>query len=1007
MNNDSSIDSAYVQEGELSSSLKIAVILVTFSDVAYTHEKEVIEDKFFAASNSLTDYYDEVSYSSLTITGDVTNWLPLSNTKSFYGNDSDNGIDDYHSARSQIVTDAFDAADLYVDFSAYDDFFIVHVGENQYLSGDQYDTWSHSYVPDDGLTWNYDGVTIDKVSIVAELEEFGIYCREFGRQNNLPYLNDSHGVYNYVDDWALMDSGAWNGNDGDSPAQLTGYSRKFFGFINDSQIRVIEDETILITNLSTIEQATEENLLIKLPLQDSKHYYLIEAREQTGYDTALPGQGVLIYKVDETKSSGAGIVKLMDSRDSTSTKNDADFDTPSSEAVSVFKDELNEIMVIISSETGSVYEVLVDRYTDLAYTENTITPLQDYVYDLGTLEKTQEIAWEIDRVSGGSLNFDFWIELVSGSDYELVEDVNYDCGAFIVPETGNYRLHVQNPDAFFDLTYSIMFNSYNKTDMEFLSVSRSLPTIYTNGIVEYSVEIRNNGTSTAMGITMEAKLPSQISFAPGQGSSYLIESLGFHETHTATWSLIPTQVGGPYQIDFNVSTSEDEWHYFELAPISTDLDQPDIILSEYPDGYLTNDTSISVNWTADDDETGVKELHAFLNETMLETIDNSTSEYGFTSLSDGIWNLTIEAEDNSGNKMNGSTIVQIDSTVPDWVNCMPTGLWISPYSLITLDMRCNDAETGIKSISLQARNASGQWKEVSNLNESGEFQYSLVLGDISGSTYEMRTIVEDLAGNKNQSDTIVFNVDKSEPAFQDYFLSSSSTDEAYYSGTLRVQIYVDDEDSGLDEVRVKLLCNGDTMEGLAEQDGDAYLCNFDLSSIQSTAQAELVIIVTDKADNDFETSVFLQLNGAGGNNGSNLILDLLPLIIGAAILAVGIGLSIQVIRIRRNPYKMINRLDKKKEKFLNKSYALRDKKVSKEKSEETKREIEEKAEEISKEEDEEDEIRKPYGFRYLEATDVAYDLPEAERFEFVSEIDIKYKKRFFKNVERKNKEDLA
>ncbi|MHA1341599.1 MAG: immune inhibitor A domain-containing protein [Promethearchaeota archaeon] len=79
----------------------------------------MIYEKFFNNTNSVHDYFKQVSYGKLNLTGTITNWIPLDNAKNYYGADSAGGIDDGNCTREQLITDALTAGDPFINYQDY------------------------------------------------------------------------------------------------------------------------------------------------------------------------------------------------------------------------------------------------------------------------------------------------------------------------------------------------------------------------------------------------------------------------------------------------------------------------------------------------------------------------------------------------------------------------------------------------------------------------------------------------------------------------------------------------------------------------------------------------------------------------------------------------------------------------------------------------------------------------------------------------------------------------
>jgi hypothetical protein len=98
---------------------------------------------------------------------------------------------------------------------------------------------------------------------------------------------------------------------------------------------------------------------IRVPIdgsQNSPQYYLVEVRKQIGFDSALPGAGVLITFVNESLSVGE--VQLINSDPSVTDLGDAVWHLGQT-----FTDSRHNLTITISGQTGNSYEITVTRGT--------------------------------------------------------------------------------------------------------------------------------------------------------------------------------------------------------------------------------------------------------------------------------------------------------------------------------------------------------------------------------------------------------------------------------------------------------------------------------------------------------------------------------------------------------------------------------------------------------------------------------------------------------------------
>lgn len=103
---------------------------------------------------------------------------------------------------------------------------------------------------------------------------------------------------------------------------------------------------------------------IKIPVGDSQNsaqYYLVEVREQIGFDSALPSAGVLITFVNESLSVGE--VRLINGDPGVSDLEDAVWHFGQT-----FTDSRHNLTITVSGKTKNSYELTVTRGTSPAPT---------------------------------------------------------------------------------------------------------------------------------------------------------------------------------------------------------------------------------------------------------------------------------------------------------------------------------------------------------------------------------------------------------------------------------------------------------------------------------------------------------------------------------------------------------------------------------------------------------------------------------------------------------------
>ena len=269
---------------------------------------------FGGGSGTLNDYYDVVSYGALDIVTvnlpSSIGWCTMPQTYAYYVN-GNYGTGTYPQNAQKLTEDAVLLADPLVDFSQYDNdgdgwvdtVFVIHAGPGAEFTGDPNDIWSHSWstVSDPVV----DGVRVNSYTTEPEYWSspgdmtMGVFAHELGHVFGLPDLYDTDHSSSGVGRWSLMANGSWNGPwpGGSSPAFPDAWSRWALGYVTP---------IVVTTSMvgAGVPSAENSQMVYRLWTGGSigPEYFLVENRQQTGYDAALPGAGLLVWHVDENKS---------------------------------------------------------------------------------------------------------------------------------------------------------------------------------------------------------------------------------------------------------------------------------------------------------------------------------------------------------------------------------------------------------------------------------------------------------------------------------------------------------------------------------------------------------------------------------------------------------------------------------------------------------------------------------------------------------------------------------
>lgn len=311
--------------------LRVPVILFGYSNVvAPAVTINNLQQELFTgpwAPMTLTQYYNEISYGNVTVTGNVFHVGGLPQTDLFYsGNTHGLGAG---AQLASLIQDAVQAADATVNFGQYDndgpdgvpnsgdddgvvDFIaLVQPG----IGGECWGSpgtniwshrWSYSSASGGGVLSTNDAaagggfIRVNDYTIQPSLScgggliEIGVFCHEFGHAFGLPDVYDTDGTAAGVGDWCLMGTGSWNSPT--SPAHMSAWCKAELGWLN-VQLVYAPNVSVVIPPVETMPT------VFKLYNEvGAREYFLLENRQPLGADVHLRNAGLAIWHVDATRT---------------------------------------------------------------------------------------------------------------------------------------------------------------------------------------------------------------------------------------------------------------------------------------------------------------------------------------------------------------------------------------------------------------------------------------------------------------------------------------------------------------------------------------------------------------------------------------------------------------------------------------------------------------------------------------------------------------------------------
>jgi immune inhibitor A len=293
----------------------VVVLLLDFPDepaIRSAASINTLMNDATAGASSVVNYYDEVSYGLFGLSGTVTPWHRSLSTMVSYGADSASSYDDANGPIYELVIDAVRLADPTVDFSQFDGdgdgvvdhVIVVHAGSAQEEQSSNTNLiWSHRWSVADAEPGQpgtqrlvADGVQIYGYIMTAETSPVGVFVHELGHDLGLPDLYDTDGSSEGVGEWDVMGSGSWNGApSGSVPAHFGAPSKFELGWITP----IVVDQALPGQAIAQVEDNAQAFKLV-VRTGTNEESFVVENRQQVGFDRALPGDGLLIWHVDHS-----------------------------------------------------------------------------------------------------------------------------------------------------------------------------------------------------------------------------------------------------------------------------------------------------------------------------------------------------------------------------------------------------------------------------------------------------------------------------------------------------------------------------------------------------------------------------------------------------------------------------------------------------------------------------------------------------------------------------------
>lgn len=298
--------------------VQVIVLMVDFPNLQGELPKSHYETLLFSEgrlpTQSMREYYAEVSRKRIELTGSVHGWLRMPEPYEYYTNRNSGMLwSDYPRNAPRLAEDAvraalaagipFDGTLDVLDDQTVTALFIVHAGlgaERLHPALRGQHIWSHK--------WNLPGpiqvgsqLWAVQYLMVPKDCDVGVCSHELG---HLVFQWQDFYDPNYATDgdywdgsglWDLMAGGSYN-RDGSRPAHPAILHKTQHGWVEVDEVTTSQSLELL-----PIGSSDGRAVRVRSPRLKRHQYLLLEHRTREGFDTDLPGEGLLVWQVDELK----------------------------------------------------------------------------------------------------------------------------------------------------------------------------------------------------------------------------------------------------------------------------------------------------------------------------------------------------------------------------------------------------------------------------------------------------------------------------------------------------------------------------------------------------------------------------------------------------------------------------------------------------------------------------------------------------------------------------------
>ncbi|GHT09640.1 hypothetical protein FACS189426_08560 [Bacteroidia bacterium] len=288
---------------------KALCVLMSFSDKIFGKEVSEFETLFnqvgfYPSDNStkgsVRDFFKENSYGQLDFTVTIKGPYLAPNTAKYYAS--------HEQEFAEAAARAADADVNYADFATDGSLETFHIlfagyGDESIDNGNQ--IWSHKWQLARPIY--LDGVRISVYSCSPELRGssgtnttyIGVVCHELSHVFGAPdYYDTGSTGFAGSGNWDLMAGGSWN-DSGRQPGHINMFQKILYGWVDPVELTSF-------TEVSDMPASALNPVAYTIKANANGELYVLENRQKVGFDTSLPGHGLLVWHVHPNALNGKG-----------------------------------------------------------------------------------------------------------------------------------------------------------------------------------------------------------------------------------------------------------------------------------------------------------------------------------------------------------------------------------------------------------------------------------------------------------------------------------------------------------------------------------------------------------------------------------------------------------------------------------------------------------------------------------------------------------------------------